>query len=160
MSAANASSSSSALISFAQDVDYTKMEGFKQYKAIVNQKNAHCTCNDPHGTYPTAGEVYNTVKGSGCSQKTFNALSLQDFITSGSIATHHHLKHLSLAPYYAAQMKHCTQKWDKCDNQGVGTEVVDTCCQLIGVVGTSLYHSMANVQMTVSQTVDLIKVTH
>ena len=38
---------------------------------------------------------------------------------------------------------------DKCDNQGAGMEVVDTCWQLVGVVGTGLYHSMANVQMTV-----------
>ena len=41
------------------------------------------------------------------------------------------------------------------DNQGAGTEVIDTCQQLVGVVGTGLYHSMANVQMTVGQTVDL-----
>ena len=97
MSVTNATSSSSALFSFAQDIDYTKMEGFKQYQAIFNQKNAHCAHNDPQGAYPTAKDVYNTVKSSGCSQGTFNALSLQDFITSGSIATHHHLKHLSLA---------------------------------------------------------------
>ena len=95
-------------------------------------------------------DVYNAVKSSGCSQHTFKALSLQDFITSGSIAAHRRLKHLSLAPYYAAQMKRCTQKWDRCDNQGTGTEVVDTCHQSIRVVGTGLYHSMADVQMTVS----------
>ena len=96
-----------------------------------------------------AEDVYHAIKSSGCSQNTFNALSLQDFITSGSIAAHHHLKHLSLAPYYAAQMKHHMQKWDKRDNQGPGTEVVDTCCQLIGVVGMGLYYSMADVQLTV-----------
>ena len=148
MSAPNASSS--ALMSFTQDVNYTKTEGFKQYKAIFNQKNAHYTYNNPHGTYPMAEEVYNAVKSSRCSQRTFNALSLQDFITSGSIAACCHLKHLSLVPYYVTQMKCCMQKWDKCDNQGAGTEVVDTCCQLIRVVGMGLYHSMADVQMTVS----------
>ena len=149
MSAANASSSSSALVSFAQDIEYTKTEGFKQYKAIFNQKNAHAACNNPHGAYPMAEDVYHAVKSSGCSQKTFNTLSLQDFITSGSIAARHHLRYLSLVPYYAAQMKHCMQKRDKHDNQGLGTEVVDTCCQQIGVVGMGLYHSMADVQLTV-----------
>ena len=102
MSTTNASSS--ALISFAQDVDYTKMEGFKQYKAIFNQKNTCATCNNPRGTYLTAEDVYNTVKSSGCLQRTFDALLLQDFITLGSIATRCHLKCLSLAPYYAVQM--------------------------------------------------------
>ena len=62
--------------------------------------------------------------------------------------------------YYAVQMKHCIQKWDRHDDQGPGSDVVDTCHQLIGVVGTGLYHSMADVQMTVSQTVDLVKVIH
>ena len=159
MSSAN-TSSSSALVSFAQDIDYSKTEGFKQYKTIFNQKNAHCAWNNPHGAYPTAEDVYNTVKSSGCSQRSFNAHSLQDFITSGSITARCHLKHLSLVPYYVAQMKRCTQKWDKLDNQGVGMEVVNTCCQLIRVVGTGLYHSMADVQMTVSRTVDPVKVVH
>ena len=148
MSTLNASTSS-ALVSFAQDIDYTKTEGFKWYKTIFNQKNACCTHNNPHGTYPTAGEVYNAVKLSGCSQRTFDALSLQDFITSGSITAHRCLKCLSLVPYYAAQMKHCTQKWDRHDNQGPCSEVVNTCRQLVGVVGMGLYHSMADVQMTV-----------
>ena len=40
MSAPNASSSSSQLVSYAQDVDYTRMEGFKQFKAQYNIKNA------------------------------------------------------------------------------------------------------------------------
>ena len=146
MSAANASSSSSsALISFAQDINYTKMEGFKQYKAIFNQKNTCATCNNSRGAYPTAEDIYNAIKSSRCSQKTFNALSLQGFITSGSITACHCLKCLSLTPYYVAQMKHCTQKWDKHDNQGPGTEVVNTCCQLVGVVGIGLYHSMVDV---------------
>ena len=147
MSAAN--TSSSALVSFAQDVNFTNTEGFKQYKAIFNQKTAHCACNNPHGTYLTVENVYNAVKSSGCSQRTFNSLSLQDFITSRLIAARHCLKCLSLVPCYAAQMRRCTQKWDKHDNQGVGLEVVDTCCQLIGVVDTGLYHSMADVQLMV-----------
>ena len=47
-------------------------------------------------------------------------------------------------------MRCCTQKWDKRDDQGPGLEVVDTCHQLISVVGTGLYHSIADVQLTVS----------
>ena len=90
------------------------------------------------------------MKGPGCSQRTFDGLSLQDFIETGAIAARRHLKRLSLAPYYATQMRRCTQKWDKHDDQGPGSEVVDTCCQLVGVVGTGLYHSMADVQMMVS----------
>ena len=94
-------------------------------------------------------DVYNTVKSSSCLQRTFDAFSLQDFITLGSITAHHRLKCLSLVPYYVAQMKWCTQKWDRCDNQGVGTKVVNTCHQLIRVVGMGLYHSMADVKSTV-----------
>ena len=86
------------------------------------------------------------------SLRDMGGLTFQDFIMSGSIAARHRLKCLSLAPYYATQMKRCTQKWDRHDNQGAGIEAVDFCRQLVGVVGTSLYHSMANVQMTVSQT--------
>ena len=158
MSAPN-TSSSTPLIAFAQDVNYTKTEGFKQFKAAYNHKNAHATHNDAHGSYPWAEDVYQAAKGPGCSQRTFDGLSLQDFIETGAIAAHHHLKRLSLTPYYATQMCHCTQKWDKRDNQGVGSEVVDTCWQLIGVVGTSLYHSMANVQMMVSVVLALKGVT-
>ena len=150
MSAPNASSSSSALVSFAQDVDYTKMEGFKRFKASYNCKNARAACNGPCGSYPCAEDVYQAAKGLGCSQWSFDSLSLQDFFEMGVVAACHCLKRLSLAPYYTAQMRHCTQKWDKCDNQGPGSEVVDTCRQLVGVVGTGLYHSMADVQMMVS----------
>ena len=107
MSAANTSLSSSALVAFTQDIDYTKIEGFKQYKAIFNQKNTRASHNNPCRVYPSAKDIYNAIKSSSCSQRTFDALSLQDFITSGSIATHHRLKHLSLEPYYAAQMKCC-----------------------------------------------------
>ena len=97
-------------------------------KAIFNQKNTWAACNTPCESYLTVEEVYNVVKSLGCSQQTFDMLSLQDFITSRSITTHCCLKRLSLVPYYMAQMKCCMQKWDKCDNQGVGTEVVNTCC--------------------------------
>ena len=149
MSAFNVSSSTSALVSFTQDVNYTKSEGFKRFKASYNIKNARVARNDPHGAYPTAENVFQAAKGPGCSQRTFDGLSLDDFISSGSIAAHHHLKRLSLAPYYAAQMKHCMQKWDRRDEQGPASAMINTCRQLIGIVGTGLYHSMADVQLTV-----------
>ena len=98
--------------------------------------------------------VYQAVKGPGCTLHSFNGLSLDDFISSGSVAARHHLKHLSLAPYYAAQMKRCTQKWDRHDDQGPNSGTIDTCRQLVGIVGTGLYHSMADVQSMVSRTVD------
>ena len=66
MSAPNASSSSSQLVSYAQDVDYTRMEGFKQFKAKYNVKNARATRNDPNGVYPSAKTIYQAVKGPGC----------------------------------------------------------------------------------------------
>ena len=92
MSAPNASSSSSALVSFAQDVNYTKMEGFKRFKASYNQKNTRAACNDPHGSYPHAEDVYQAAKGLGCSQWSFDGLSLQDFIETGAVAAHRHLE--------------------------------------------------------------------
>ena len=103
MSAPNASSSS-ALVSFTQDVDYTKTEGFKWFKAAYNCKNACAAHNDPRGSYPWAKDVYQAAKGLGCSSQTFNGLSLWDFIEMGAVATRHRLKRLSLAPYYVAQM--------------------------------------------------------
>ena len=154
MSTPFASTSSSPLISFAQDINYSKMEGFKQFKVIYNQKNAWCARNNPHGSYLTVLEVYTTAKSSGMLGWDMASLSLQDFITSRVITACCHLRCISLAPYYAAQMCLCMQKWDKHNNQGMGTEVLDTCRQLISVVGTGLYHSMADVQMMVSQTVD------
>ena len=39
-------------------------------------------------------------------------------------------------------------------------EVVNACCQLVRVVGMGLYHSMVDVQLTVSQTVDLVLAIH
>ena len=149
MSAPNASSSS-ALISFTQDIDYTKTEGFKQFKVLYNHKNTHATHNNPRGAYPWAEDIYQATKGPGCSGRTFDSLSLQDFIKTGAVATCHHLKQLSLALYYTAQMHCCTQKWDKQDDQGPGSDIVNTSPQLVGVMGTGLYHSMANVQMMVS----------
>ena len=154
MSAPN-TSSSSQLISYAQDVDYTRTEGFKRFKAHYNVKNARATCNDPHGAYPSAKMVYQAVKGLGCTLHTFDGLSLDDFISSGSIAVCHHLKRLSLAPYYTAQMKHCMQKWDRHDDQGPNLVMINTCHQLVGIVGTGLYHLMADVQSVVGRTVDL-----
>ena len=105
MSAANTSSSSSQLISYAQDVDYTRTEGFKVFKRRYNLKNACAARNDPNVAYPSAKTVYQAVKGLGCTLRSLDALSLDDFISSGSVAAHRRLKRLSLVPYYAAQMK-------------------------------------------------------
>ena len=133
------------------------MEGFKQFKARYNVKNARAACNDPNGVYPSAEIIYQAVKGPGCTLRSFDSLSLDDFISSGAMAARRRLKRLSLTPYYAAQMKHCTQKWDRRDDQGASSEAINVCQQLVGVVGTGIYHSMADVQYTVSQTVDPVK---
>ena len=154
MSAPN-TSSSSQLISYAQDVDYTRMEGFKQFKSHYNVKNARAARNDPRGAYPSAETVYQAVKGPGYTLHSFDGLSLDNFISSGSMAACRRLKRLSLAPYYAAQMKQCTQKWDRRNDQGPNSETINTCHQLVGIIGTGLYHSMADVQSVVGQTVDL-----
>ena len=103
MSATNASSSSSQLVSYAQDVDYTRTEGFKHFKARYNVKNARAACNNPNGIYPSAETIYQAVKGLGCTLRSFDSLLLDNFISAGSVATHHQLKHLSLAPYYAGE---------------------------------------------------------
>ena len=149
MSAPNTSSSSSQLVAYAQDVDYTRTEGFKQFKAQYNVKNARAARNDPNGVYPSAETVYQAVKGLGCTLRSFNSLSLDDFISSRAIVARCRLKHLSLAPYYAVQMKRCTQKWDCRDDQGLSLEAINVCRQLVGIVGTRIYHSMADVQYTV-----------
>ena len=125
------------------------MEGFKQFKAKYNVKNAHAACNDPNAAYPSAETIYQAVKGPGCTLWSLDSLSLDDFISSGAVAAHRCLKRLSLAPYYAAQMKHCTQKWDHRDDQGSSSEAINISRQLIGMVGTGIYHSMADVQYTV-----------
>ena len=116
MSAPVTFTSSTPLISFTQDIDYSRTEGFKQFKLIYNQKNARCARNDPRGSYPMALEVYTTTKSSSMSTCDMAVLSFQDFVTSGLIATRHRLKCISLAPYYTTQMKRCTQKWDCRDN--------------------------------------------
>ena len=131
------------------------MEGFKWFKSCYNVKNAGAAHNDPWGSYPSAEMVYQAVKGPGCTLCSFDGLSLDDFISSGSVAARRCLKHLSLAPYYVAQMKRCTQKWDRRNDQGSNLGMIDTCWQLVGIVGTGLYHSMADVQSMVGQTVDL-----
>ena len=104
MSAPNASSSSQ-LVTYAQDVDYTRTEGFKRFKSRYNVKNARVACNNPRGAYPSAEMVFQAVKGPGCTLRSFDGLSLDNFISSGSVAARRRLKRLSLAPYYAAQMK-------------------------------------------------------
>ena len=148
MSAPNASSSSQ-LVSYAQDVDYTRTEGFKQFKARYNVKNARVACNDPSGVYPSPEVIYQAAKGPGMTGRSLDSLSLDDFILAGSVSARRRLKRLSLAPYYAAQMKRCMQKWDRQDDQGSLLEAINISRQLIGVVGTGLYHSMAEVQATV-----------
>ena len=154
MSAANTSSSSSQLVSYTQDMDYTRTEGFKQFKAQYNVKNTRAVRNDPNGVYPSAETIYQAVKGLGCTLRSFDSLLLDDFISAGSVAARHWLKHLSLAPYYMAQMKCCTQKWDQRDDQGANSEAINVCWQLVRIVGTGIYHSMADVQYTVGQAVD------
>ena len=149
MSAPNASSSSSQLVSYAQDVDYTCTKGFKQFKARYNIKNARAARNDPNGVYPSAETIYQAVKGPGCTLWSFNSLSLDDFISSGAVAARRRLKRLFLAPYYVVQMKCCTQKSDRQDDQGSSSEAINVCRQLVSIVGTGIYHSMADVQYTV-----------
>ena len=108
MSAPNTSSSSpssSQLVSYAQDVDYTHTEGFKCLKAWYNVKNARAARNNPNGIYPLAEMIYQAVKGLGCTLWSFDSLSLDNFISSRAMAARCHLKRLSLAPYYTAQMK-------------------------------------------------------
>ena len=150
-------SSSSPLVTYAQDVDYTRTEGFKQFKAKYNIKNARSACNDPNAAYPSAKIIYQAVKGPGCTLRSLDSLSLDDFISSGAVAARCRLKRLSLAPYYVAQMKQCMQKWDQRDDQGSSSEAINVSQQLIGIMGTGIYHSMANVQYTVGRTVDPVK---
>ena len=154
MSAPNTSSSSSQLVAFSQDVDYTHSDGFKQFKARYNRKNARAARNDPNAIYPPAEVVYQAVKGPGMTERSLESLSLDDFILAGSVSARRRLKRLSLAPYYAAQMTRCMQKWDRRDEQGASSEAINVSHQLIGIVGTGIYHSMAEVQSSVGRTVD------
>ena len=148
---------SSPLVSYTQDVDYTRTEGFKQFKSKYNVKNTQAARNNPNAAYPSAEIIYQAIKGPGCTLRSLDSLSLDDFISSGAVAARHRLKRLSLAPYYAAQMKHCMQKWDCRDDQGSSSEAINVSRQLIGIVGTGIYHSMADVQYTVCRTVDPVK---
>ena len=84
MSAANTSSSSSQLVSYAQDIDYTRTEGFKQFKVWFNIKNAQAARNDPNRVYPSPEMIYQAAKGPGCTLRSFDPLSLDNFISSGS----------------------------------------------------------------------------
>ena len=154
MSAPNASSSSSHLVSFSQDVDYTRTDGFKRFKAAYNRKNARAARNDSNAIYPPAEVVYQAAKGPGMSERSLDSLSLDDFILAGTISARRRLKRLSLAPYYAAQMSRCTQKWDRRDDQGGSSEAINVSRQLVGIVATGVYHSMADVQLTVNRPVD------
>ena len=86
MSAPNASSSSSQLVSYAQDIDYTRTEGFKQFKARYNVKNARAARNDSNGVYPSPEVIYQAVKGPGMTERSLDSLSLDDFILAGSVS--------------------------------------------------------------------------
>ena len=68
MSAPNASSSSSQLVAYAQDIDYTRTEGFKQFKTWYNVKNARVARNDPNGVYPSPETIYQAAKGPGMTE--------------------------------------------------------------------------------------------
>ena len=85
MSAPNTSSSSSQLVSYTQDVNYTHTEDFKQFKAWYNVKNMRAAHNDPNGIYPLAKTIYQAVKGPGCTLQSFDSLSMDDFISAGSM---------------------------------------------------------------------------
>ena len=157
MSAPNASSSSSHLVSYAQEIDYTRTKGFKHFKARYNVRKARAARNDSNAVYPSAEVVYQAIKGPGMTERSLDSLSLDDFILAGSVSAHRRLKCLSLVPYYAAQLKRCTQKWDRRDEQGASSEAINISHQLIGMVGMGIYHSMADVQVTVGRTVDPVK---
>ena len=103
-------SSSSPLVTYSQDVNYTQMEGFKQFKAKYNVKNARSARNDLNAAYPSAEVIYQAVKGPGCTLRSLDSLSLDDFISSGAVAARRRLKRLSMVPYYTVQMKRCMQK--------------------------------------------------
>ena len=124
------------------------MEGFKAFKKVYNKHNNCTAYDDPDVPYPLPKVIYNQVKNSGCFEREFKSLSLQDFVIMGLISTWYQMKHLSLVPYYQVQMEHFTQKWDVRDNQGEGMEVVNFCHQVIGVTSAGLYHLMVDVQAT------------
>ena len=137
-----------------RSIDYTRTEGFKQFKARYNVKNARAARNDSNGVYPSPEVIYQATKGPGMTERSLDSLSLDNFILAGSVSAHCRLKRLSLAPCYAAQMKCCTQKWDRQDDQGASSEAINVCRQFVSIVRTGIYHSMADVQYMVGQTVD------
>ena len=92
MSAPNASSSSSQLVSYAQDIDYTRTEGFKRFKVQYNVKKARVARNDPNSIYPSAETIYQAIKGPSCTLRSFDSLSLDNFISSGAVAARRRLK--------------------------------------------------------------------
>ena len=61
-------SSSSQLVSYAQDINYTRTEGFKQFKAWYNIKRAQAAHNNPNTAYPSPEVVYQAVKGPGMTE--------------------------------------------------------------------------------------------
>ena len=90
MSAPNASSSQ--LVSYAQDIDYTRTEGFKQFKARYNVKNVRAARNNPNGVYPSLEVIYQAAKGPGMMEQSLDSLSLNDFILAGSVSARRRLK--------------------------------------------------------------------
>ena len=91
MSAPN-TSSSSQLVAYAQDIDYTCTEGFKQFKARYNVKNARVARIDSNGVYPSPEVIYQAAKGPGMTERSLDSLSLDDFILAGSVSARCHLK--------------------------------------------------------------------
>ena len=91
MSAPNASSSSQ-LVSYAQDIDYTRTEGFKQFKAWYNVKHTRAARNDPNGVYPSPEVIYQAAKGPGMTEQSLDSLSLDNFILAGSVSARRRLK--------------------------------------------------------------------
>ena len=75
MSAPGASSSS-PLVSYSQDVNYTQTEGFKQFKVKYNVKNTRSARNDPNTAYPSAEVIYQAMKGPGCTLRSLDSLLL------------------------------------------------------------------------------------
>ena len=94
MSAPNASSSSSQLVSYAQDIDYTRTEGFKQFKAHYNVKNARAARNDPNGVYPSPEVIYQAAKGPGMTERSLDSLLLDDTGGKGSITQWVHAEYI------------------------------------------------------------------
>ena len=68
MSAPNSSSSSSQLVSYAQEIDYTRTKGFKQFKAQYNVKNVRAARNNLNGVYPSPEVIYQAAKGLGMTE--------------------------------------------------------------------------------------------